>query len=76
MDFRILEVLRGERKFLPTARTIIREGDILFVEGRVADLVDVADSRTISGERAYERPTRRPMLVKMTTREIERLFKQ
>ncbi|MEW6211330.1 MAG: SLC13 family permease [Acidobacteriota bacterium] len=43
MEFRILEVIRGEEKFLPDARTTIQPDDILLVEGRVEDLIKVKD---------------------------------
>jgi di/tricarboxylate transporter len=41
MDFRILEVLRRDQKFLPTSRSTIERGDILLVEGKVEDLIKV-----------------------------------
>jgi di/tricarboxylate transporter len=41
MDFRILEVIRGNDKFIPNARTEIRARDVLLVEGRVQDLIKV-----------------------------------
>jgi di/tricarboxylate transporter len=47
MDFRILEVLRGSTKFLPDARTLIAPGDILLVEGRVADLLKIKETAGI-----------------------------
>ncbi|MCI0489187.1 MAG: SLC13 family permease [Blastocatellia bacterium] len=47
MDFRILEVVRGERKFLPTSRTRIEAGDILLVEGKVDDLIKVKETAGI-----------------------------
>lgn len=47
LDFRILEVLRGGRKFLPTSRTRIEEGDILLIEGQVDDLMKVKETAGI-----------------------------
>ncbi|MBI3950955.1 MAG: SLC13 family permease [Acidobacteria bacterium] len=47
MDFRILEVLRDERKFLPNSRTTIEAGDILLVEGKVENLVKVKETAGI-----------------------------
>lgn len=46
-DFRILEVLRGNEKFLPTARTTINKGDVLLVEGKVNDLIKIKDAAGI-----------------------------
>jgi di/tricarboxylate transporter len=47
MGFRILAVIRSERKFLPTARTRIEEGDILLVEGKAEDLMKVKETAGI-----------------------------
>jgi di/tricarboxylate transporter len=47
LGFRILEVLRGTDQFLPNARTTIEPGDILLVEGRVADLMKVKETAGI-----------------------------
>jgi di/tricarboxylate transporter len=47
MDFRVLEVIRGERKFLPDARTQIEAGDVLLVEGKVEDLIKVKETAGI-----------------------------
>lgn len=47
MDFRILEVIRDEEKFLPDARTIIEPSDVLLVEGKVADLIRVKEAAGI-----------------------------
>jgi di/tricarboxylate transporter len=47
MDFRILEVLRNDQKFLPTSRTTIEGGDILLVEGKVEDLIKVVETAGI-----------------------------
>jgi len=41
MDFRILEVIRGARKFLPEEHTTIEAGDLMLVEGKVEDLMKV-----------------------------------
>lgn len=43
LGFQILAVLRGRRKFQPTARTQIQEGDTLLVQGRVANLMKVKE---------------------------------
>jgi di/tricarboxylate transporter len=47
MDFRILEVLRGNEKFLPTSRTVIKPADILLVEGKIEDLIKVKETAGI-----------------------------
>lgn len=47
MDFQILEVVRGEEKFLPNAQTLIKEGDILLVEGKVDDLIRIKETAGI-----------------------------
>jgi di/tricarboxylate transporter len=47
IDFRVLEVIRGDRKFLPDARTEIGAGDVLLVEGRVEDLIKVKETAGI-----------------------------
>jgi di/tricarboxylate transporter len=47
MEFRILEVIRGEEKFLPDARTVIEPSDVLLVEGKVADLIRVKEAAGI-----------------------------
>jgi di/tricarboxylate transporter len=47
MEFRILEVIRGEAKFLPDAKTEIQSNDILLVEGRVEDLIKVKEAAGI-----------------------------
>lgn len=46
-DFRILEVLRGDEKFLPTARTTMQQGDVLLVEGKANDLMKIKDAAGI-----------------------------
>jgi di/tricarboxylate transporter len=48
MDFRILEVLRGNKKFLPDPRTVIEPDDILLVEGKVEDLLKVRETAGIA----------------------------
>jgi di/tricarboxylate transporter len=47
MEFRILEVIRGEDKFLPEARTLIEPGDLLLVEGKIEDLIKVKEAAGI-----------------------------
>ncbi|HWP42106.1 MAG TPA: SLC13 family permease, partial [Blastocatellia bacterium] len=47
MDFRVLEVIRGDRKFLPDSRTMISAGDVLLVEGKVEDLIKVKETAGI-----------------------------
>jgi di/tricarboxylate transporter len=47
MDFRILAVIRGQRKFLPNARTLIEEDDVLLVEGKAEDLIRVKETAGI-----------------------------
>jgi di/tricarboxylate transporter len=47
MDFRILEVIRGEKRFLPDALTRIESGDILLVEGKVEELMKVKETAGI-----------------------------
>jgi di/tricarboxylate transporter len=47
MDFRVLEVIRGDRKFLPNSTTQIEAGDVLLVEGKVEDLIKVKETAGI-----------------------------
>ena len=47
MDFRVLEVLRGPERLLPTSRTRIEAGDVLLVEGQVSDLMRVKETAGI-----------------------------
>jgi di/tricarboxylate transporter len=47
IDFRVLEVIRGDRKYLPDARTEIEAGDVLLVEGKVEDLMKVKETAGI-----------------------------
>lgn len=47
MDFRILEVIRGERKFLPDSTTRIEQGDLLLVEGKIPELLKVKEAKGI-----------------------------
>ncbi|HLG18125.1 MAG TPA: SLC13 family permease [Blastocatellia bacterium] len=47
MDSRILEVIRGDQKLLPNSRTKIDVGDILLIEGKVADLIKVKETAGI-----------------------------
>ena len=46
-DFRILEVIRGKEKFLPTPRTTIEAQDLLLVEGKVEELMKVKETAGI-----------------------------
>lgn len=41
MDFRILEVIRAEQKYLPNPRMTIQPLDVLLVVGKVAELIKV-----------------------------------
>jgi di/tricarboxylate transporter len=43
LGFRILQVLRGSQKILPDPRTAIQPLDILLVEGKIEDLMNVKD---------------------------------
>jgi di/tricarboxylate transporter len=47
IGFRILEVLRGNKKFLPDAATMIEPGDLLLVVGKVEDLMRVRETAGI-----------------------------
>jgi len=47
MEFRILEVIRGDNRFLPDSTTNIEPGDVLLVEGRVAELIKVKEAAGI-----------------------------
>ncbi|HJQ67612.1 MAG TPA: SLC13 family permease [Blastocatellia bacterium] len=47
MEFRILEVIRGEEKILPNPRTVIRPDDVLLVEGKVSELIKVKETAGI-----------------------------
>lgn len=47
MDFRILEVIRGDNRFLTDATTIIEPGDVLLVEGKVSELIRVKETAGI-----------------------------
>jgi di/tricarboxylate transporter len=47
MGFRILEVLRGDTKFIPDATTIIKSGDVMLVEGKIDDLMKVRETAGI-----------------------------
>ena len=47
MEFRILEVIRGEEKILPNPRTVIRADDLLLVEGKVSELIKVKETAGI-----------------------------
>jgi di/tricarboxylate transporter len=43
LGFRILQVLRGNQKFLPDPRTVIQREDTLLVEGKIEDLMKVKE---------------------------------
>jgi di/tricarboxylate transporter len=47
MEFRILEVIRGNRRTLPRAGTVIQPGDVLLVKGKAEDLMKVKDTAGI-----------------------------
>lgn len=47
MEFRILEVIRGDNRFLPDSTTTIEPGDVLLVEGRVTELIKVKEAAGI-----------------------------
>jgi di/tricarboxylate transporter len=44
MDFRILEVVRANKRFIPNADTIIQPNDLLLVQGRVEELMKVKEA--------------------------------
>lgn len=46
-NFKVIEVIRGEERFIPDRRTAIRPHDILLVEGKVAELMRVKDTAGI-----------------------------
>jgi di/tricarboxylate transporter len=46
-EFRILEVIRGAEKSLPTPKTVIEAQDILLVEGKVEELIKVKETSGI-----------------------------
>lgn len=48
MGFRILNMVRGEDRFLPDGGTRIQEDDLLIVEGRINDLLEVREREGIS----------------------------
>jgi di/tricarboxylate transporter len=47
MGFRIVEVIRARRAFLPQADTLIESLDVLLVQGRLADLLKVKETAGI-----------------------------
>lgn len=47
MEFRILQIIRGDKKLLPTARTRIEESDVLLVKGKATDLMKVKQTAGI-----------------------------
>ena len=47
LNFRMLNIIRGEDNFLPDFRTRIREGDVLLVEGEMNDLMKVKETKGI-----------------------------
>ncbi|MDQ3135495.1 MAG: SLC13 family permease, partial [Acidobacteriota bacterium] len=46
-NFKVIEVLRGEERFIPDSRTTIKPHDILLIEGKVAELMRVKDTAGI-----------------------------
>lgn len=46
-NFRVLEVIRGDERFIPDSRTTIEPEDVLLVEGKVAELIKVKDTAGI-----------------------------
>jgi di/tricarboxylate transporter len=47
MEFRILALIRGRAKLLPSARSLIEEGDVLLVKGKAEDLMKVKEAAGI-----------------------------
>ncbi|WP_187261975.1 SLC13 family permease [Pontibacter beigongshangensis] len=47
LNFRIINVIRGEDNFLPDFRTRINENDILLVEGEIENLMKVKETKGI-----------------------------
>jgi di/tricarboxylate transporter len=47
LGFRILAIVRGQRKFLPGVQTIVEAGDILLVKGKIPDLMKVKETAGI-----------------------------
>lgn len=47
LDFRILAVVRGDRRFQPNSRSRVEEGDILLVKGKVEELMKVKETTGI-----------------------------
>ncbi|GGK79916.1 SLC13 family permease [Rufibacter glacialis] len=47
MGFRILNIIRSKENFLPDYRTRIRTNDVLLVEGEMADLIKVKETKGI-----------------------------
>lgn len=47
MDFRIIGILRGQRKFQPNSRSRIEAGDTLLVQGQVDDLMKIKETAGI-----------------------------
>lgn len=43
-NFRVLEVIRGDERFIPHDGTTIEPEDVLLVEGRVAELIKIKDT--------------------------------
>lgn len=41
LDFRILEIMRGTRRFIPRPSTLIEENDVMLVKGKVEELMKV-----------------------------------
>lgn len=47
LDFRILAVIRGDKKLLPFAQMTIEQNDVMLVEGKVEDLMKIKDTAGI-----------------------------
>lgn len=47
LEFRILAVIRGEKKLLPFAQMTIEQDDVLLVEGKVEDLMKIKETAGI-----------------------------
>lgn len=41
LDFRILEIVRGTRRFIPRLTTVIEQDDVMLVKGKVGELMKV-----------------------------------
>ncbi|MES2734051.1 MAG: SLC13 family permease [Bacteroidota bacterium] len=47
LNFRILGLIREKRRFAPTSRTLIEEGDLLLIEGKIEELLKVKETNGI-----------------------------